>query len=57
MNRVGHAASGGALAPQPPRATRHQPEFHGESKNLFFLRKNQVEPGALGLNLKFLWNK
>jgi len=43
---VGRAASSGALAPEPPRATRSQPEAYGFapksffSPNSFFLSKN-----------------
>jgi len=33
---VGRAASGGALAPEPLRATRNQPEYDGFApKNIF----------------------
>jgi len=55
-NREGRAASGGALAPQPPRATRSKPEsirIRAKKKN----RKNfRLRPlTGVRLNLKFQW--
>ena len=45
----GRASSRGALAPEPPRATRSQPELlrTGEKNvcNFFFLASFRVEPG------------
>ena len=43
---TGRAASGGALAPEPPRATRRQPEFIRTVHLVqgFFPRFFQVEP-------------
>jgi len=39
IETFGRAASGGALAPEPPRVTRSQPEFHGFApKTAFFAR-------------------
>ena len=43
----GRAASGGALAPEPPRATRHQPmptrtSISAEPQNRIFPQKNRV---------------
>ena len=46
--RIGRAASGGALAPEPPRATRNQPWI---PKTIIFIKL----PGLNGLNLKIWW--
>jgi len=43
---LGRAASGGALAPEPPRATRSQPEFFDSRQKRSFLSN------LLGSNLK-----
>jgi len=36
---VGRAASGGALAPEPQRATRSQPEFRGARRRRALARR------------------
>jgi len=37
---TGRAASGGALDPEPPRATCIQPESYGFAPNFFFFHQN-----------------
>jgi len=44
----GRVASGGALAPEPPRATRSQPEF----MQTRISPKTHFPPGKIGLSLK-----
>jgi len=54
----GRAASREALAQEPPRATRIQPEFRIRAKNHSFSQKIQAEPPkpakGLGLNVRRL---
>jgi len=45
----GHAASGGALGPEPPRATRSQPELYGFVPKIIFFPQNS--------RLSLLWLK
>jgi len=40
----GRAASGGALAPEPPRATRSQPEFLGFAPKTIIFAKFRLSP-------------
>ena len=50
--QFGRAASGGALAPEPPRATRHQPESRIVLKT-FFSQKNRLSGCSFRARIKY----
>ena len=46
LRRLGRAASGGALAPEPPRATRSQPESRGARRRRALARRRRAPTGS-----------